>query len=155
MAFTGAEFPYNTRVVSKTPSTIVMSAQATGNGTTFTLYKRFEFEYPASRDEGEQIKANQTKTRSILGVTQTVTNYFEATRDLEFGFVTKTSRDELRDDFGIGWALLGKAFRYFDDKAVNAFVEYESVNGDFTQNRQIKKHPDYLYSLRFRFRRVL
>jgi len=150
------DFPYNTRVLSKTTDTITMDQVATGTTVagSFSFFRRFEFNYPAQKDEGEQATANQSVTRALSGNKQTVTNYIELERALTFGFVTQAERDELRDDFYFDWALLGNSFRYYNDKEVDSFVEYQVDNSKYSQKRQVKKHPDYLYQLTFAFSRI-
>jgi hypothetical protein len=155
MVIVSSAFPFKTTVLSKTANTIVLSATATAVALSFDFYKRYDFQYPPTKDEGEQYKANQTKVKTISGAIQTVTNYVEATRALTFGFVSKTDRDNLRDSFYVAWALLGKSFRYFEDQDINTVINYENNTLDYRQKRQVKKHPDYLYELDFNFRRVI
>jgi len=155
MSVYSAAFPYNTRVVSKTLDSITVSNDATAVSTAFEFYRRYDFEYPPKRDEGEQVKANQTKLKSISGRTQTVTNHLEATRLLSFSFINKADRDFIKDSFYLSWAILGKEFRYFEDQDINAVLNYENNTADYKQKREVKKHPDYLYQIDFSFRRVL
>lgn len=156
MVIDHANFAYNSRVVSKTVNTIVMDSNALADGTDLTLsfFRRFEFDYPASTDQGEQAVANQTTTRALSGARQTVTNYIDLDRVLTFGFISKASMEELRDEFYFAWAMLGKSFRYFNDKEIDAMVIYYNDTNKWSQKRQIKKHPDYLYQLTFNFTRV-
>jgi hypothetical protein len=152
----GAGVPYGSRVVSKTSNSVTLSNAATASGTSLlSFFTRFEFRYPASTDEGEQIKADQSVTRSLTGITQTLTNYIDAERNLTFGFITKAEKDFLIDDFFIGWALFGKSFRYFDDKEINSIKTYENASETANIVRQVKKHPDFLYEIEFNFRRVI
>jgi hypothetical protein len=155
MSVYSAAFPYNTRVLSKTVDSITLSSNATAVETAFEFYRRYDFEYPPKRDDGEQVKASQTRVKSLSGRVQTVTNHLEATRSLSFSFVNKTDRDLLRDSFYFQWAILGKEFRYFEDQDINAILNYENDTSDYKQKREVKKHPDYLYQLDFTFRRVL
>jgi len=155
MVIVSSAFPFNTRVTTKNSNSITLSANATAVNSSFDFYSRYEFEYPPTKDEGEQIKANQTRIKSLSGLLQTVTNHLEASRALSFSFINKTDRDLLRDTFYLGWAIYGKDFRYFEDKAINTAITYQNNNSDYKQKREVKKHPDYLYQLDFNFRRVV
>lgn len=155
MVIVSSAFPYNTRVVSKTVDSITLTQNAMAVASSFSFYKRFEFTYPASTDEDEQIRVNQSQAVSLSGIRQKVTNFFEARRSVTFGFIAKTDRDTLRDSFLTTWGLLGRSFKYFNDKAINTSVNYEIDSSDYSQKRQVKKHPDYLYEIPLRFRRVL
>lgn len=151
-----ASFSYPTLVVSKTSNSITLNKNATANKTgSFSFFNRFEFQYPAKRDQGEQLRANQTRTLSLSGVQQTITNYIDARRTLTFSFLTQTENTTLRDSFYTQWALLGKSFRYYNDKAINSKVVYFNNNEEYRQERIVKKHPDYLYEVDFSFRRVV
>jgi len=156
MIVSDSAFPYPSLVVSKTANTITLSQNATANKTgSFSFYKRFEFRYPANKDKGEQLRANQTRTLSLSGIPQTLTNFIEARRDLSFTFLTLSEKTTLQNDFYSSWALLGKAFRYYNDKEIDSKVTYQNDSNEFKQDRVVKKHPDYLYELDFRFRRVI
>lgn len=152
----GSGIPYNSRILSKTISTITLSQNASSSGTgDLTQYQRYDFEFPPTTDDGEQIEAKQKITESLSGIRQTQTDCFEALRDLRFWFVSKEDRDLLKQDFMIGWAMLGNSFRYYEDQDIDSFIEYENDSKTYKQKRQVKKHPDFLYDLAMKFRRVL
>jgi hypothetical protein len=153
----GDDIPYNSRVVSKTASTVTLDQNATDNNTGISIsaYTRFDFEYPAQEDNGESISSNQSTTLSLTGVSQTILNYVDADRVLKFSFITKADKDILVDSFFIGWAIYGKTFRYFDDKEVNSVKNYFLESKNISPKRVVKKHPDFLYELDFTFRRVI
>lgn len=153
----GASVTDGSVVVSKTADSFTLSdnATSTNEATQIRLYFRYDFEYPPTRDEGEQYRANQSVSKSLSGASQTITNYVEALRRLSFGFVSREDRDILRDDFYVPWALRGMSFRYYDDQDEASYVEYTNNSVDYVQKRQVKKHPDFLYEMDFSFRRVV
>lgn len=156
MIIEGVGIPAGTRIVSKTPTSVQLSQDATASGSnTFDLFERYDFQYPPKKDSEGQIKPSQKITTALSGVTQIQTDHIEEERSLEFGFVTSDDADTLREDFYLQWAVYGKAFRYFYDKDDSAFVEYELNTFNYAQNREIKKHPYFLYGIKFSFRRVL
>jgi hypothetical protein len=149
-------FPYPSLVVSKTATTITLDHTATSNKTgAFDFYRRFDFTYPAKKDQGEQLKVNQSKAFSLSGVQQTITNYIEAERNLTFSFLTLSEKTTIQNDFFVAWAAYGKSFRYFNDKENNVPTSYQMDTSDWKQTRIIKKHPDYLYEIDLKFRRVV
>lgn len=152
----GAGIPYNSRVVSIVGLDVEMSQNATASSTSsVSFFKRIDFDYPAESDKGPQLSAIKNVTKSLSGVQQTVTNYLEEKRKISFNFVTKTLRDALIDDFSKTHLILGKPFRFLQDKEVNSHVIYESDSNSIPQDRTIKKHPDFLYKIDFDFRRAL
>src|SRR5690606_15156063 len=75
MVVYGTDIPYNSRVVSTTVDSITISNDATGStvAASLTIYKRFDFTYPPSVDNGEQAKVNQSVSKSLSGRLQVVT----------------------------------------------------------------------------------
>lgn len=157
MIVENAGVPVGTTVLSKTTNTIVLSANATSTGSTsLDLFNRFDFRYPAKGfDDDDQPKTSNKVTESLSGKRQVQTNYIEGIRDLEFWFLTESEKAILMNQFIYGWAIFGKAFRYFPDKADSTVYEYELESFNPPVEKQIKKHPGFLYSLKLKFRRVL
>jgi len=155
MIVIGDGIPEDTTVVSKTSSTITISNAATSTGTeSLDLFYRFNFTYPPTIDSEDKLRVNNKVSESISGIRQIQTNFIFFERDLEFGFVTKAQINTLQRYFLIGWASLGKQFRYFTDKEDEDFETYELRSFNFDRVRQVKKHPEFLYKIRFSFRRV-
>lgn len=155
MIATGVGIPANTTVLSKTLSTVTLSQSATVNGTaSFTFFQRFDFTYPPTRDTEDVLKSRNHVSTSISGLQQVVTDHVEFVRDLDFGFLTQTERNTLRDTFFRTWSVFGYQFRYFQDKADATFQTVELESYDFTSPRQVKKHPEFLYGLKMKTRRV-
>jgi hypothetical protein len=157
MKVTGTGIPSGAEVVSKTSNSITINLNASANGTavTLTLFRRFEFTYPPREDSEDDIRAQVRRVKSLSGIEQTQTEFVEAIRNLTFDFITSSDRDTLLNEFMLKWAIIGKPFRYFDDKAVSTSKVYTNDRFDFDQNRTVKKHPSFLYRIPFRFRRVV
>lgn len=155
MVLDNANFPYNSRVISKTVDSITLDQDATssGFGLTFNFYNRYEFEYPPTDDEEEVSSIEKKVVTSLSGARQTVVDYIEYQRELTFGFITPTDRDILKA-FYEDFAGRGEKFRYFNDKAINSHVTYEDDDDEFSQERQAKKAGGFLYEISFKFRRV-
>lgn len=155
MAVTGVGIPVDTFVFSKTISTVTLTKNATVNGTAiFAFFERFDFTYPPSIDTEDVIKPQNHVTPALSGKQQVITDFFEAVRDLQFGFLTDAQRNTLRDDFYLAWSGLGREFRYFQDKADSLFEDVELEDFQFSTPRQVKKHPLFLHSLRMKTRRI-
>lgn len=156
MIVTGAGVLADTRIVSKTATTVTMSQDANASGTTsLTFFERFDFQYPPTKDSEDNLKADVKTTQSLSGSLQTQVNFVEAIRALEFWFLTQDERDSLKDDFFLAWAVFGKSFRFFVDKADTGFNNYELKQYQFDDERQRKKHPEFLYKLSMQMRRVV
>lgn len=157
MIVQGVGIPSGTRIVSKTLTSVTMStdATATGSAVSLTFFERYDFQYPPTRDSEEKLKPQNKVTTSISGSQQVQTDHIEAERDLEFGFVTATDTNLLDEIFYQDFAVFGNAFRYFQDKEDAGFQNYELNNFNFNRERQVKKHPEFLYKLKFQFRRVV
>lgn len=157
MIVTGVGIPAGTRIVSKTLTSIVLSqnATATGSAVALTFFERYDFQYPPVKDSEETLKPQQKKTSSLSGLEQIQTDFIEANRSLEFGFVTSADADTLQDVFFIPWACLGSSFRYYPDKDDTVVKTYTLEKNEFKRERQVKKHPLFLYKMTFTFRRVV
>lgn len=157
MIVTGVGIPSETRIVSKTLTSVTMSTDATASGSavSLTFFERFDFQFPPTRDSEEKLKPQNKVTTAISGSQQIQTDHLEAERDLTFGFLTAADTEILNSIFYKSFALFGNEFRYFQDKADAGFQTYQLNNFSFTQDRQVKKHPEFLYQTKFSFRRVV
>ena len=156
MIVTGTGIQTDSVVQSKTVNSITLTKNATANGLqTLAVFYRYDFQYPPVSDSEDNLKAVNTVTKSLSGIQQTQTNYIEANRALEFGFVLSSDRDILQDNFYRNYAALNAEFRYFEDKDLAGFEVYTLSKFDFDDNRQIKKHPLFLYKIKFGFRRAI
>lgn len=150
MYVTGNGIPDGTKVLDKTTDTIILDTPATDDivENNLDFFKRFDFVFPPAKDTNVKYKPKNTIIDSLSGVRQIQTNYVEATRDLEHWFISKTAADILEQQFYLNWACMGNQFRYFPDKDDSNFITV-ALNSpmDFDKNRQVKKHPDFLYKI--------
>ena len=153
---TGIGIPTGATVISKTVNSVTLSANATSSGTSgVNFVERIDFDYPPSADTEEEYKPKQTITESLSGLTQFVTDYLEAFRTVEMGFLTQTVADKLQTNFYIA-AYKGATFKWYPDKDVPGdFKNYELGAFNFSRERQVKKHPSFLYRVKLTFRRVV
>lgn len=151
----GPGIPFKSLIESKTSNSITLSEDATeaNVGEDFTAATMVEFVYPPSEDSEWQMKAVGTNTKSLSGMSQTVTQYIEETRKITFGFITSTLANSLRSTF-ISEALLGADFDYFEDKAVDSYESCELSTLSHTRKRQVKKHPSFLYEFDITIRKL-
>jgi hypothetical protein len=156
MIVNGSGIPTDAVVISKTVNSVTLNGNATSSGTSgVTFLERIDFEYPPSADTEEEYKPKQTITESLSGLTQFVTDYLEAFRTVEMGFLTQAVADKLQSNFYIS-AYKGATFKWYPDKAVPAsFEEYELGAFNFARERQVKKYPSFLYRIKMTFRRVV
>jgi len=157
MIVTGVGIPAETRIVSKTLTSVVLSQNATASGSAvaLTFFERLDFVYPPKFDSEEKLKPQQKITTALSGVQQIQTDHLKAERELEFWFLTQEDADLLKQWFYIGWAVYGRSFRYYPDQDDSVVFEYTLNKFDFQRDRQVKKHPEFLYKLKFSFRRVV
>jgi hypothetical protein len=156
MIVNGTGIPSDAVVLSKTATSVTLNQNATLSGTYAANYlERIDFDFPPTQDSEEEYKPKQTVTESLSGLTQVVTDYLEAFRSVEMGFLTQTVADKLQTNFYL-YAYKGNSFRWFADKAFTAtFQTYELGKWDFSRDRQVKKHPSFLYQVKMTFRRVV
>lgn len=156
MIANGTGVPSDAEVISKTATSVTLNVNATSSGTSAVNFvERINFEFPPTSDTEEELKPRQTVTESLSGLTQVVTDYLEAFRSVELSFIPSTVADKLRDNF-YQYAYKGNSFRWFADKAFPlVFQTYELGRFDFARDRQVKKHPTFLYRIKFTFRRVV
>lgn len=147
--------PSGATVISKTVNSVTLSENATLSGTFATIFhERYDFEYPPVKDSEEILKPKQNILESLNGSQQRQTLFLEAVRNLEFWFVNQVDADKLLYTFYM-YAYKGNQFLYYQDKAIASSVSYELENSSFARARQIKKHPNFKYSIAYSFRRVV
>lgn len=155
MFVTGAGIPANAKIVSKTATSVTLNKDCNASATiTATFFERYDFEFPPVKDSEEVWKPKQTITDSLNGTTQITTLYLEAIRSLEFFFVTQEDADKLKDNFYL-YAYKGFSFRYYPDQDETPVYNMILERFEFSRNRQVKKHPNFKYSINFVFRRVV
>lgn len=117
MFFEGSGIPAGTTVLSKTATTVTLSANATTAGTSsYSFGHRIEFELPPKKDPiGEQPKWTGTVATSKSGLTQYIEDFIEIETKLEFSHVTQAIKDKF-EWFLLTHCLKGSSFSYFQDK---------------------------------------
>lgn len=156
MTVTGNGVVAGSTVLSKTATTVTLSSplSATNAGVLFTFFFRFDFTYPAVTDTDLVLDAKEKVTKSLSGITQVQIDYIEETRSMLFDFLTGMDLAALKTFFST-WAVYGKVFTYFPDKADSVSAIYETSGFKFAPKRTVKKHPSFLYSLAISFRRIV
>ncbi|NBW79723.1 MAG: hypothetical protein EBR27_12040 [Betaproteobacteria bacterium] len=156
MIVNGTGIPSDAVVISKTATSVTLNQNATLSGTYAANYlERIDFDFPPTQDSEEEYRPKQTITESLSGLTQVVTDYLEAFRSVEMGFLSQAVADKLQTNFYL-FAYKGNSFRWFPDKAIpGTFQTYELGKWDFSRDRQVKKHPSFLYQVKMTFRRVV
>ena len=156
MICTGTGIPTGAKIASKTASSVTLDSNATANttGATYTFFWRYDFEFPPVKDSEFVYKPKNAVAASLSGLQQVQTLHLEAERDMEFWFVNQTDADLLRDNFYL-YAYKGNSFRYFPDKDEVPVYTVELNKYEFKRIRQVKKHPNFKYSLGFSIRYVV
>lgn len=157
MIINHANFPAGAYVLSKTSTTLTMSANATVTATaaTLPLFERFDFTYPSdAKNIRPQYYPSEQISESIGGTRQVQINNIIKKVALDFKFIPKAKIDILEADFYLAWAVYGKSFRYFQSYEVNSSEDYELDAFDFKAFPEIPKQGDFLYKIAFKFRRV-
>ena len=155
MIIEGTGIPAGTTILSKTATTITMSANATATNTgiTVTFFKRFDFEYPPTDDDDEQLDINSTEVTSLSGIKQTQLNFIQSVRSLGFDLLDTADYAVLKQFF-IDTAT-GAEFRYFPDQDDVDYTTVTLASKKFDPKRRTKKHPDFTRAVKFSIRRVI
>lgn len=154
MLIEGTGIPAGTTVLSKTVSTVVMSANASNPGTSSLAFLyRIEFEFPPIEKAGEQIDSKERQSVSISGKVQTSIDFIEAKRTLNFSFLSQALYESLKSFF-ITHGYAARPFLYYEDKTLGASVEYELSDLKFMPTKIVPKGFDYVWSVVLKMRRV-
>jgi hypothetical protein len=150
-----ADFPADAYVVSKTGTTITMSANATATtaDTTVDFFQRFTFTYPSVKQARPEYLPSEQVSESIGGGRQVQINNIIKKISLEFKFLTAAQLDDLEENWYLAWAVYGYTFRYFESYESTS-EEYELDVYDFKPTREIPKEGDFLHKVGLKFRRV-
>jgi len=153
----GTGIPTGALVTGKTVNSVTFSgAAATANGTVSIAYG-FEiiFDYPPIEQDGEQLDPHETVTTSLSGIQQVIVDYIEAYRSPVFSFVSESIKNKI-DTFARYHLVLGKTFRYFDDRDSITYIEYESKNRKYSPIKIAPKGENiYVWKMKLEFRRIL
>lgn len=121
-------------------------------GDLFSFGLELEFRFPPEKnDNRESIEPDQTISQSRSGVRQYLTRYLEKKRPLEFNFLNLEEIVFLETMFN-NWFSLGEFVRWFDDQALDSYVEYQADDTKF--DPKFIQGTSELYSLKLDFVRV-
>lgn len=152
-----AAFPADAYVLSKTVSTITISANALSSqaSASFDLFQRFDFTYPSDiKAIRPQYLPTEAIGESMGGTRQVQINNIIKKVALDFKFIPKAKIDLLETDWYLSWAVFGKPTRYFQSLEVNTSEDYELDALDWKPLAEIPKEGDFLYKIKLPFRRV-
>lgn len=155
MICTGTGIQADSKVLSKTLTSVTLDKTATGSATvSLTFFERYDFEFPPVKDTDEVWKAKQNVIDSLNGTQQFQNLYLEATRAVEYWFVNQTDADKLKTNFFM-YVYQGAFFRYYPDKDEVEVFNYQLEPRTYERVRQVKKHPYFKFKINFIFRRVV
>lgn len=154
----GSGVPTGATVATIAANSITISAAATTtvNNVTLAFGWKIEFDYPPVEPTGEAYETKSTISESLSGIQQVSVNNVEVTRNLKFSFLSPTIY-ALMIDFLEDSALLGDAFRYYEDKtSTSSYVTYE-LNDLKVVPKKIapRSTTTYSWEIPLKFRRVL
>lgn len=155
----GVGVPTGATVLSKTSTSVKLAGgvQATISDTGVTLAFGFEieFDFPPVEKNGEALATAATISESLSGVRQVSKNFTEGTRKLEFSFLSPAIY-VLMDTFLKSWALDGNSFRYYENKTLTPYVEYELDALKVSPKKIAPRGEDvYVWEVPLTFRRIL
>jgi len=152
----GAGIQADTKVISTGPTTVLMDKNATAGATvSIEFYFPIEFDYQPIEKNGAQLDAKERVATSISGTRQTSIDFIEENRALVFSFITE-SIYLLMKDFFQDWALFGKTFRYYEDKTLTPFTDYELAEYKFTPEKVAPKSVStFVWNVPLKMRRNL
>jgi hypothetical protein len=157
MRSTSAVFPSTATVLSKTSTSVTMTANALATETSegFNFLHEIEFVYPVNGRPNETFEPNQTVSTSVSGQRQIQTNHILAKLKMTFRFIEPLVYARIRDVFYFQWAGLGKEFKFFESKDESAFRVYELDLFPLSPEREIAKGNDFLYKFDITIRRIV
>lgn len=151
--------PSTATVGSKTSTSVTLAggalATATATGVDLAFGYKIEFEYPPVEPNGEIKTAKATVTVSVSGVKQTSLQNIECNRSLKFSFLSETIYQLLKT-FLDEHAMLGRDFRYYENKTLTSYVTYDLDDLKYTPKKIAPKGEDlYVWEVPLKFYRVL
>jgi len=159
MFISGTGVPTGATIESVTTTTVTLASGAvctsTNPSSTLSFGHRIEFEYPPKEPKGEARDTKATVSESLSGIRQVSVNYIEGTRNLLFSFLSPTIY-ALLETFLDDHALLGDEFRYYEDKTLSTYVDYE-LDTFKVEPKKIapRSETTYVWEVPLKFRRVI
>ena len=154
----GTGIPTGALIGSLTADSVTLAsgvlATVTG-AATYDFGFAVEFDYPPKEPTGEYLDAKINASESLSGVRQTSLNYIEAIRKLIFSFLSP-SVYVLLDSFLRNHALQGNSFRYFEDKTLTTYTDFELSSFKITPKKIASRGENaYVWEVPLDFRRAL
>lgn len=113
------------------------------------------FQYPPIEETGENLEPKSTVTEALSGIRQVAEHYLEGVRKLKFSFLSQ-SIYTLLDTFLRTHGTKGKAFRYYADQTLDAYVDYELDALKVVPKKIAPKGVEvYVWEVPLSFRRIL
>jgi hypothetical protein len=113
-----------------------------------------EFTYPPAQDEGEQIDAKEKQTTALDGTRWVKIDYWEVRRKITLSFLTDAQIAALRTWY-LSHASMGYFFRWYEDKALTSYREYQIEKNSFTPAKVVPVGANsFLWEVSLEFRRV-
>ncbi len=151
----GTGIPSGTTVIAKTSSTVQLSALATVSATNdIEFLYRISLDYPPIEETGEQEDSVDHSSTSLSGIQQTSIDYVEGIRALTFSHLSQALYVQFKT-FYESHAFISRSFRYYDDKTLTDFLDYELKDLKFKPKKIGSRGTDYVWVLPFNLRRVV
>jgi hypothetical protein len=156
MYITGTGIPADATVLAKTSSTIQLSANATANGTAVAIetFKKIEFDFPPIEKSGEKLNPQERRSISLSGISQVSIDYIEGVRALNFSHLTNTKYLAFKAFYDES-AVYGESFRYYDDKTLTDYINYELRSFDWDGVKIASRGTSYVWAVPVQFRRAV
>ena len=155
----GTGIPSGAVVLSKTATTVTLAnsllATANGVGVTLNFGWEVEFDFPPIEESGDIAGTKSTISESLSGVRQVSVNHIEINRKLKFSFLSP-SLYSLVNTFLTTHALLGEKFRYYENKTLTPYLDFELDKLKVNPKKIAPRGVDtYVWEVMLDFRRVL
>lgn len=159
MFITGTGIPSGATVGTVSATSIDLAdgavCTATNSDITLTFGHRIEFDFPPKEPKGEARETKATISESLSGQRQVSVNYIEGTRSLTFSFLSPAIY-ALLQTFLDEHALLGETFRYYEDKTLSTYVDYELDTLKVDPKKIAPRSATtYVWEVPLKFRRVV
>lgn len=151
----GTGIPANTTVLAKTSATVQLSNLATISAfNDIEFLYRISLDYPPIEENGEEQNAYDHTSASLSGIAQTSVDFIEGTRALTFSHLSQSLYLQFKTFFET-YAYISQSFKYYEDKSLPDFIEYELKDLKFKPKKIGSRGTDYVWLIPFNFRRVI
>lgn len=159
MFIEGTGIPTGATVASVTDTEILLAngvlCTASNASVTLSFGSRIEFDFPPKEPKGESRDVKASSSESLSGQRQVSVNYIEGNRSLTFSFLSPAIF-ALLETFLDSHGLLGEEFRYYEDKTLTTYVDYELDTLKVDPKKIAPRSPTtYVWEVPLKFRRVI